>query len=897
MIYLYPARLTPLVARMSVSVEHQDLADAVFRYHQGKGNTASAVSLQAFATAALCGNTFETARGSFNWYPMAAFKEKIPSMNAPNLLSSSLNAVYKIAVEHAGESVRDRTEAYLFVNGARLAQIGVDAFNWTLTPTSINTRLASKMLGRPVTAVPAHVKSWAAQLRELFPGFDNKDIGTVENALNLWLIFLMTLEPDEAPLDFQSISRTDHVHDLSGENTHTFWNYLSAYYKGKSVNLPNRSITKMRHAFELSARRGRFNAGNPFDTKLDRVGGGYQKRADVTSRKPLELEAWELIVRKNRENDYAFARSLGPTRCHHTFRNPDTGEYENVFWPAEAIIVDILLNSGMRHKSGRWVDSGEGDEKIIDRKTMKMVDNPHPAATLGRKACFLQIVDVPGKKSRRIFGQRVVSNKTGKPYTIPWTDPAVVDAFYRMLALQTKYNPIQGPSKEYKENSRELTRGDPERYPDFYPLFRDPQNQHGMAISDDKVRRYWKNLLHHCQEDINQLFGYEYPLITNDGMLFDLHSLRVTMVSNLLEAGVSLEVVRDLVGHATTMMTWHYNGLRSAKLNVSVQAAMEARSAAHDRLAAKDREAIEAYADEAVVPDFVDNHVGVGMLREYGKRRDLAPFEIFLHGICPGGSCSTGGEKGSGERFLPVWRERACSGCRYRVTGPKFLPGIQNRINNLFAELRLAERRAREISRAIEEKELETGKEDHALRTIQRSESSFKNRLSEELAKELRVQKIVQQVRETALAQGDSSDNLLLPVMPGFDPAALGYGLDQVHEFELFWTLVKETRLLPASIMETAQGVEPYMKKLLKTVLRANNLAELTSSLSDRQETDAYLQIGGVLLERYPDPNDFQQLVDGAVKLDHEAMEDLRKEVSAIIASMPAAVPQIEYAA
>lgn len=70
MIYLYPARFTPLIARMSVAAEHRDLADAVFRYHQGKGNTSSAVTLQAFATAALCGNTFETTRGSFNWYPV-----------------------------------------------------------------------------------------------------------------------------------------------------------------------------------------------------------------------------------------------------------------------------------------------------------------------------------------------------------------------------------------------------------------------------------------------------------------------------------------------------------------------------------------------------------------------------------------------------------------------------------------------------------------------------------------------------------------------------------------------------------------------------------------------------------------------------------------------------------
>jgi hypothetical protein len=896
-IYLYPARFVPLVGRMSVSPDHRDFADAVFRYHQGRGNTAAAMSLQAFATAALCGNTFEADQGSFNWYPMAAFKEKIPSLNAATVLSSSLNAVYKLAVEHGGESVKKRDEAHLFVNGARLAKVGVDAFNWTLSPTSFNTQLASKMLERPVTVIPPHVKSWAAQLRELLPAFGNKAVTQVENALNLWLIYLMTLEPGDAPKDFQTISRRNHVHDLSGSNTYTFWNFLNAHFKGKSANLPNRAIAKMRQGFARAALQGRFEAGNPFDTKQDRIGGGYSKRADVTHRKPLELEAWELIVRKNREGDYAFARSLGPHRCHHTLRNSDTGEYERVFWPAEAIVVDILLNSGMRHASGRWVDSGEGDEKIIDRESMTMVLNPHPAAKLGRKDCFLQLVDLPGKKSVRILGQRVGLNKTGGPFVIPWTDAGVVDAFYRMLALQTKYNPVRDTVKPIKPKTREITRVDPELFADIFPLFRDPGNTQNLAISEFKVLGYWKDLLRHCQEDVNTLFGCDYPLITDDGLVFDLHALRVTMVSNLLEAGVSLEVVRDLVGHVTAMMTWHYNGMRSAKLNTSVQAAMEARSEAHDRLAARDKDAIEEYAKDAVVPDFVEHHVGVGMLREYGQRQDLSPFEIFLHGICPGGSCSSGGEKGSGERFLAVWRERACSGCRYRVTGPKFLPGIQNRINNLMAELRLAEQRAQEISRTIEEKELQLGKQDRALRTVQRSESRFKNRLSEELAKELKVQRMVQEVREMAFAEGNSADSLLLPVVPGFDPAALGYGITQVHEFELFHTQVKEMRLLPASVAEVPQGVEAHMKKLLKMVLRVNNLAELTAALPDREETDAFIKIGDVLLERYPEPSEFQQLIEGAVKLDQPTLEDVRKEVRAAIASMPRAVPQIEFAA
>src|SRR5690606_2358050 len=131
--------------------------------------------------------------------------------------------------------------------------------------------------------------------------------------------------------------------------------------------------------------------------------------------------------------------------------------------------------------------------------------------------------------------------------------------------------------------------------------------------------------------------------------------------------------------------------------------------------------------------------------------------------------------------------------------------------------------RAQELSRSIEEEELRTGKENHALRGIQRAESRFKNRLTDELSMELKVQRMVREVEATAAAAGKSADNLLLPATSGFDPADLDYGFTEVHEFELMHPLVKEMRILPASIMETPQGVEAHMKKLLKAVLRANN--------------------------------------------------------------------------
>lgn len=883
--HLYPSRLAPLITRMSVEQDYRELADKVFRYQQDQRHTGAATSMQVFAMAALAGNAWsEGGEPGFRWYPLLSFKT-IGSQFA-NTIGVSLTAVYKIAVEHFGHELLQRPESKLFLHALRLKQTGVDAFNWTVRPTSFNTQVASRLLGTVITEVPEHVRVWAGQLREILRLFDVKGTAQVENSLNLWLIFLMTVEPEDAPVDFQSISRIKHIHDIRNVNQHTFRVFLDSYFAKDPRDRGNRALGTLQKAFYLASVRDGFqHLNNPVEMKLDSIARENSKSLDVTHRKPLEMEAWELIVRTNRDGDYAFARSLGPQRYHYTLMNPETGEYEHVFWPAEAIIVDIILNSGMRHISSRWADSGEGDEKTLDTVNLTMVPNSHPAATLKRHESFLQLVTIPGKEQRKLVGMYVGLNKTGKPFVIPWTDPAIIQAIHRMQALQAKYNPINAAVKPMEDGARQMTRGAEERFPDIYPLFRDPGSPTNMAVSDTKVRTYWKALLRKSQPGVNELFGHEYPLIDDDGMVFDLHALRVTMVSNLLEAGVSPEVVRDLVGHATWMMTWRYNGRRSAMLHTAVQEMMARRTEAHDALASGDRDAILQYAEDAVTPDFVDGHVGKEMLRQYARRRSLSPFSVFVHGICPGGLCSTGGPRTSEGKYKPVWRERACSLCRYRVTGPKFMQGIMNHLNNLMAEMRLSAKRAKELSDEIERIENDTGKPAHALRRTQQAESGFRDLLSKEYAAETKVLEMVRQVKSMAAAKGDSADSILLPSVPDFDVSKLEYGFAEVHEFELMHTLVKETRILPASIMEIPFGVEENLKAMVREILRANDMSEIAYRMPVAEEKDICIRIGDALLQEYPEPTRFQQLLEGVVRLEPEVLGTIRNEVNMLISS------------
>lgn len=97
----------------------------------------------------------------------------------------------------------------------------------------------------------------------------------------------------------------------------------------------------------------------------------------------------------------------------------------------------------------------------------------------------------------------------------------------------------------------------------------------------------------------------------------------------------SASIARTPLGETTT-------GLTSISPNVAPSVAHMTEKRARASAAAS----LSTGAAPRTPADFIENHVSSSMLRNRAHWRDLAPFEIFLHGICPGGSCSTGGEKG-----------------------------------------------------------------------------------------------------------------------------------------------------------------------------------------------------------------------------------------------------------
>lgn len=146
---------------------------------------------------------------------------------------------------------------------------------------------------------------------------------------------------------------------------------------------------------------------------------------------------------------------------------------------------------------------------------------------------------------------------------------------------------------------------------------------------------------------------------------------------------------------------------------------------------------------------------------------------------------------------------------------------------------------------------------------------------------------MVRQVMLMATETGKSAEGILLPSVPDFDISQLEYGFAEVHEFELLHMLVKETRILPASIMEIPHGVEEHLKAMVREILRANDMSDIVYRLSSSQEKEFCIIIGDSLLREYPEPSRFQQLIEGAMKLDPELLDSIRDEVDTLLSRAP----------
>jgi hypothetical protein len=351
-----------------------------------------------------------------------------------------------------------------------------------------------------------------------------------------------------------------------------------------------------------------------------------------------------------------------------------------------------------------------------------------------------------------------------------------------------------------------------------------------------------------------------YPLYRDETPLFDIHSLRVTLVTYLLDEDVDINIVRDLVGHQSNAMTWYYNGLRAKQLNTNIMVAMARRHHIVEKAAAGDADAMRTLADEA----FLGGNTGVDgapLLREMADDIRPAIVDFFMHGLCVAGECHKGGVpiKGVEQR---VWRDRACSECRFRVTGSKFLPGIVARVNALALEIKDSFRRSEDFNKRIMEQETATGKPQFALREGRAAEDRLRNLLCREWAVESRTAFLIE-AKERANRKKGRTQPIVVIGKERIDPALLTLGVTQVDELELLHMVAEEAVADPSAELDFRTPIRQDYVSKIKRIVAVNGLSDIMYKRPTPPDDGELLSCGRAMIEVFG-PSKMREFIENS---------------------------------
>lgn len=853
---LYPAWLRPVMLRLAVPTHHSDLAETVLRTSLVRDNRPGDWQIVPFVMASIAWSSTQWQPNEMRVGPLIAYKAYYQRGQGGSATQRcwAVNRLWDLQLEHFEANLEDHPDSHAFVGYKRLAGKGLRPFNWVHQPNTRNLNLFKRVYGKQPEEFPEWLKEWASALEKLLPLFDVVSIQAKINCLSVWLLFLAgSLNP---PLSMREIDRFQHINSGGDPRHYTFQDFLTRNY-GKS---PPRSaldaISTLRQAWQLSASALGFihQLANPID--LDDSPFEPLTRPSRTVRRAMDDKVHDIIVEENLRDDMAFARSL-ERRSMREVVDRETGEITTTFFPGLPSLIHAILMTGMRGSQARWLDSGEGDVEVIDPSTLTSRLNTLASAIRGRREGFFRLCSLLGPTRQIVLGMWMNSGKSG-PFEVPWVHPELTAVISRMIEWQGRYNPINKPVTI--DNNVDFQSKIKRYVGESFPMFRDPNNRLHHPISSDRMRAYWVALLQHCQPLVNQTLGYHYPLLFADGSpRFDIHSIRVTMVTTLLDNGVPVSVVQMLVGHSTPIMTWYYQDISNYKIHTALQQAIKKSGQDRTNPESMSEHDITRLTDESVTLREQGDFVGVDSLRS--NQESTAFLDVFAHGICPGGDCETGGARISEGKYKAVWRPRACSGCRFRVTGPAFLAGLVQRANLLIWEIKTSMRQEAEFNADIERRE-DAGMPVMHLRSQIRAEQARRDNLFQEWALELRTIKMA----EAKLHPENSTGSERSALLATSSLAEATTNFREVHELELAQRLVEDAEIVDGAL-EMLPDIILFRDRALHAIARNNNMGELFVSLPEAKRREALQEFGRLVVDRFADTADMQDLIDGIQRL------------------------------
>jgi Putative integrase len=400
--------------------------------------------------------------------------------------------------------------------------------------------------------------------------------------------------------------------------------------------------------------------------------------------------------------------------------------------PARWVALYIKLELPLRTAQVRWLDSGEADTWRYQGGLW--LNNPSKLArgTAKRpyqKGVFRRAPDPDtGEDKTALY---INTNKTAdtdkaedaKGYVVPWAHPRALPWLERLRDWQAKYNPVAAPIPWTSLKKKHLSQiKHPEILEEmgeacflFRAAYAKQQTDHDKPLADGDIQKAWRRLLGELEKRVAaRNDGKRKKLIfvmpgSDKGTEFPLHSLRVSLITAYaIDGGVPIAILSKCVaGHARIIMTLYYT-------KAGIGRVTEVMDEAERKMAAKEKESFETFLADATYKQIeqaaaFNDPAAIQVIMD---SRSRAGWVVDDKGICPLG-CSAcdkgykllrqGKEK---EEVAPVPgfpNEKNCVRCRFFLSGPAFLPGLQDHFNYTMSQLSDASERYRNLEQQVEE--------------------------------------------------------------------------------------------------------------------------------------------------------------------------------------------------
>lgn len=594
------------------------------------------------------------------------------------------------------------------------------------------------------------------------------------------------------------------------------------------------------------------------------------------------------------ENDFAWAKEAGGTKDRFRWFNPDTKSFETIWSPVRAYAILIKLLLPARTYQVRMLDSGEGDTLRYcgENKWEPNLGAHKPPKTAKpvEKGIFRRYRRKDGTDGAILYFN---TNKTAdidsivKGYVMPWEKQDALQALLDLRNWQETYNPVKlsTPWTEIVELQKTKHVEDLMKMGSSFFLFRDPayKSRPDLPVTDVRVRGLWLKLMDEMERrlaDAGETLSNGEPIKLvlsrdNKGIpasaAFDLHSLRVSIITAMYEEGVPPEYLMKIVGHATVLMTLYYTKISAEALSLKMDEALIARQRKEQsEMAGFIKKASRPELESAVAfrsptaLDAAQEGTGVGLL-------------VMDHGICPVAAkrCHEGLavlDPASGvTRYQGVPGGASnCSRCRFFMTGPAFLFGMEAHVNELSYRLKKSSYSFEKAQDKFDElsdlhaQALSGGEPFGRQRDLEIAETAFESATSEVDSIALSLQSAYALTEQCIrIAQQTNGKDLALVVAGGI--GQLEAVLAEGHEFEQLNRICISATLFEGLNINWRQ---PNLERarLFDRILRNSGYAPRFSLLDDEAALHAANAMGQFLYARLS-ANEVHALVDGRTTL------------------------------